>query len=82
MAVKFNPVFNSSEAGEGERWALTYFWKGHVKGMEKGLLIVLAVLGSKTVMNGSKILITTALLELGIKYRSEELNIILPKRVV
>lgn len=33
-------------------------------------------------MKGSKILITTALLELGIKYRSEELNIILPKPVV
>lgn len=75
VAVKFNPVFNSSEAGEGERWALTYFWKGHVKGTQEELLIVLTTLGNETIMKGSKILITTALPELGI-------NIILPKPVV
>lgn len=43
--------------------------------MQEGLLIVLTTLGNETVMKGSKILITTALLELGI-------NIILPKPVV
>jgi len=36
--------------------------------MEKSLLIVLTTLGNETVMKGSKIIITTALLELGIKH--------------